>query len=306
VTPAGGHNTAKESEPAVVLGKSGRAGPPRIGPAGERALAESRAWADNPAAMPTRDSGGRVLFPYSESAPTIVCAPLHVCDIELQSGEVVQGSPHIGDSVRWKIAPAFSGTDERKTTHLIVKPTEAALDTNLIIATDRHTYHIRLVSSVDHYVSSVSFFYPDEQQQAWQELDRGSARTSAGNNATAGGDADVPNVAVNRLNFDYKIKVVKGKPNFRPLRAMDDGYHTYIAMNEDLPQGEAPVLLGISPSGDEQMINYRLKGNIYVIDGTIHKLALIAGVGRKQQRIELSREPCQRRGWLGICWDAKE
>jgi type IV secretion system protein VirB9 len=251
--------------------------------------------------MPFRDTGGRVVFAYSESAPTIICAPLHVTDIELQSGESVQGAPHIGDAVRWKIAPAVSGTEDHKTTHLIVKPTEVGLDTNLIVTTDRHTYHIRLVSGVDRYVSSVGFFYPEEQQQPWKDI----AQTTAAAGSSPGG-ADMPTVAVNRLNFDYRIKVVEGKPDFKPIRAMDDGYHTYIAMNEDLLQGEAPVLLGISASGEEQMVNYRLKGNIYVIDGTLSKMALIAGVGRKQQRIELTREPCKRRGWLGICWDPKE
>jgi hypothetical protein len=29
-------------------------------------------------------------------------------------------------------------------------------------------------------------------------------------------------------------------------------------------------------------------------------------VGSNQQRIELTRRNCERRGWLGICWDAKE
>jgi type IV secretory pathway VirB9-like protein len=87
---------------------------------------------------------------------------------------------------------------------------------------------------------------------------------------------------------------------------MDDGYHTYIAMNEDMPQREAPALIGISPSGAELMLNYRLQGNLYMIDGTQFKLALISGVGRHQERIELTRDPCRDRGWLGICWDPKE
>jgi len=275
--------------------------PIHISPPAARALTESHAWAENPAAMPSRNPLGRMLFPYGESAPTIVCAPLHLCDIELQAGEVIQGTPHIGDSVRWRIAPAISGTDEHRATHLIIKPTEAGLDTNLIITTDRHTYHIRLVSGFDHYVTSVGFSYPDEPQQVWKDF----SSTGAG---TAGGPGipDMPTVNVNHLNFDYKIKVVKGKPDFKPLRAMDDGYHTYIAMNEDLVQNQAPVLVGISKSGEEQLINYRVKGNLFVIDGTVHKMALLSGVGRDQQRIELTRQPCARRGWLGMCWDAKE
>lgn len=286
----------EKKAPAVVKDNP----PVRIGPPAQRALAESHAWAEDPNAMPARDSTGRVIFNYSESAPTIVCAPLHVCDIALQEGEVVQGTPHVGDSVRWKISPALSGNDEKRVTHLIIKPTESGLDTNLIIATDRHTYHIRLVSSSYRYLSSVGFSYPEEQQQEWADLSR-AVHGGSGN-----GSADMPSVAVNRLNFDYRIKVVKGKPSFKPLRAMDDGYHTYIAMNEDLVQQEAPVLIGITPQGEEQMINYRVKGNLYIVDGTVHKLAFVSGVGRDQQRIELTRDPCKQRGWLGLCWDAKE
>ena len=282
--------TPRKSAPPIHIGRPAQA-----------AIVESHAWAENPVAMPVRDPGGRVVFVFSESAPTIVCAPLRICDIELEPGEVVQDAPHIGDGVRWRVAPAVSGSGDRKVTHLIVKPTETGLDTNVIIPTDRRTYHLRLVSSADHYVSSVGFDYPEEQQQAWQSLVKTSSRSDS--SVTTG---EMPTVAVDRLNFNYRIKVVKGKPTFRPLRAMDDGYHTYIAMNEDLPEGEAPVLIGISPAGEEQMINYRLKGNLYVVDGTIFKLALISGVGKKQERIELTRDPCKNRGWLGMCWDPKE
>jgi P-type conjugative transfer protein TrbG len=296
--PANPSNSCDSTDCLASQTPPERKSPVHIGPPAQRALSESHDWAENPDAMPTRDPGGRVIFPFNQSAPTIVCAPLHVCDIELQAGEVVQGAPHVGDAVRWRISPAISGTDEKRVTHLIIKPTESGLDTNLIIPTDRHTYHLRLVSSTTRYVSSVGFFYPDDQQ-SWSDSAKSTkAKTNDG--------TDMPTVAVNRLNFDYKIKIVRGKPRFKPLRAMDDGYHTYISMSEDLPQQEAPVLVGISSSGDEQMINYRLKGNIYVIDGTVAKMAFIAGVGRDQQRVELTRDACKARGWLGICWDAKE
>jgi type IV secretion system protein VirB9 len=273
-----------------------------IGEPAQRAVTESHNWAENRLAMPVRDVGGRMMFPFGESAPTVICAPLRVCDIELQAGESVQGAPHIGDAVRWKVAPAVSGSDDRKVTHLIIKPTEPGLDTNLIVPTDRRTYHMRLVSSTDRYVSRVAFDYPDELQQAWQTL----PKTGVDSGNAGSSKDDMPTVAVNRLNFNYKIQVVKGNPQFRPQRAMDDGYHTYITMNENMPQQEAPVLVGISPSGEEQMINYRLKGNIYIIDGSIAKLALVSGVDGDQQRIEVSRDECRKRGWLGLCWDAKE
>lgn len=276
--------------------------PIEIGPPARRAVQESYGWAENPSAMPSLDSGGRVVFVFSESVPTIVCAPLRVCDIELQAGEVVQGAPHIGDAVRWKIGPAVSGSGDQQVTHLIVKPTESGLDTNLVVPTDLRTYHLRLVSSSRHYVSSVAFDYPDDQQQAWRDFSKASARHRDASNSVP----DMPNVAVDRLNFNWRIAVTEGKPAFKPARVMDDGYHTYISMNEEMPQREAPVLIGISPEGDEQMINYRLQGNMYVIDGMQTKLALISGVGRKQQRVELTRDECERRGWFGICRGSKQ
>lgn len=246
-----------------------------------------------------------MVVPFSESAPTVMCSPDHICDMELQPGERVLGAPQVGDEARWKVSPALSGSEDRKTIHLIIKPVEAGLDTNLLVPTDRRTYHVRLVSSFDRYVSSVGFFYPDDPAPG--QLSGTAAAVIPDIPGMAGlVGGDMPTVAVDRLNFDYKIKVVKGKPLYRPLRVMDDEYHTFIAMNDDLPQGEAPALIAIGRNGQEQMINYRLKGNIYVIDGTVYKLALIAGVGSDQQRIELQRRGCTRRGWLGMCRDPKE
>jgi len=294
-------------KPVDEPGKKKKPGPVvYIGKPAQRAIAESHDWAENPTALPERDALGRVIFTFGESAPTLVCAPIHVCDIELQAGERVQGAPHIGDSVRWKIAPAVSGSDEQKVLHLIVKPTAPGLDTNLLIPTNRRIYHLRLVSSNSHYVTSVAFDYPEDDPQLWQNWRPQSGKTSAkpmgpvnpGNAAD-----DLPEIAVERLNFNYRIKVAKGKPTFKPEHAMDDGYHTYITMNEDMPQREAPVLIGINADGQDQMINYRLKSNMYVIDGTFTKIALLSGVGRRQQRIELTRLPCNRQGPLAMCWD---
>jgi type IV secretion system protein VirB9 len=40
---------------------------------------------------------GRVLYSYGAGLPTVVCAPLRVCIIELQAGERLVGEPNIGD-----------------------------------------------------------------------------------------------------------------------------------------------------------------------------------------------------------------
>jgi type IV secretion system protein VirB9 len=71
---------------------------------------------------PSPGPDGRVMYLYGAGLPTVVCAPLRVCMIELQAGERIVGEPHIGDSVRWNISPAMYGTADQSTAVLILKP----------------------------------------------------------------------------------------------------------------------------------------------------------------------------------------
>ena len=49
---------------------------------------------------PIAGADGRVIYTFGAGLPTVVCAPLRVCMIELQAGEKLEGEPQIGDSVR--------------------------------------------------------------------------------------------------------------------------------------------------------------------------------------------------------------
>lgn len=84
---------------------------------------------------------GRVLYSYGAGLPTMVCAPLRVCIIELQTGEKLVGEPHIGDSVRWNLSLASYGNGESATSVIVLKPQTPGLDTNLLITTDRRAYY---------------------------------------------------------------------------------------------------------------------------------------------------------------------
>ena len=73
------------------------------------------------------------------------CTPLRACDIELQAGEVVTGVA-LGDTERWVTSPLDSGAADDPTSHVIVKPKDYDLATNIVIGTDRRTYHLSLLS----------------------------------------------------------------------------------------------------------------------------------------------------------------
>ena len=50
---------------------------------------------------------------------------------------------------------------------------------------------------------------------------------------------------------------------------------------------EAPALL-INAGRGTQMVNYRVKGNYYVVDRLFSDAILVAGVGRDQDRVTIS------------------
>lgn len=92
---------------------------------------------------PVAGADGRVIYNFGAGLPTIVCAPLRVCMVELQPGEKLEGEPQIGDSVRWNISPALYGNGDQATPIIVLKPQMAGLDTNLLITTDRRAYYLR-------------------------------------------------------------------------------------------------------------------------------------------------------------------
>jgi type IV secretion system protein VirB9 len=206
-----------------------------------------------------------------------------VCVVELEAGERVVGEPHIGDAVRWIIAPAGAGQSDSVTPMIVLKPKQAGLDTNLLVTTDRRAYYLRLISKPEEYLARVAFAYPEDEVRKWQvHLAQEEQRRKAERDA-----AQVsPVESLESLYFDYRIESVD--PHIRPVRVVDEGKKTFIQMTADAAHREAPVLVVIGPDGPE-MVNYRVKGDMYIVDRLFERGALLLGVGKKGQRAEIIR-----------------
>lgn len=127
-------------------------------PQAERTRDVSQRWRERAGPVALGDAG-RVVTTYGASVPTAFCAPLIVCYIELEPGEVLTDTPSWGDTARWQVTVKVQGADP-ETMVLEIKPSEDAGLTNLVIPTDRRLYTIHLVNDPGVSTPILSFRYP--------------------------------------------------------------------------------------------------------------------------------------------------
>ncbi len=234
---------------------------------------------------------GSVVYPFDQSQPVVKCSPLRACDIELQPGELVVGVA-VGDAERWITSPLSSGDPDRPTAHVIVKPKEYDLATNLVIGTTRRTYHLGLISIAEPRVEAgelayhrhVAFYYPDEIVRSWataEELDRHRA-----SRRQAAVTAEVSALSVDQLNFSYAVKGDKKIP-WTPTTVFDDGQHVYIRLPPAARSSDLPAVLVEVAGGGLAVSNYRLQGSWYIVDGLFRRAELVVGVGKKKRKVQI-------------------
>ena len=253
-----------------------------------------RYWQTGDASVITR--GNAIVFPFGESQPEVRCTPLRACDIELQAGEVITGVA-LGDTERWITSPLETGHAAGATPHVIVKPTQWDLVTNLVIGTDRRTYHLALlsptkggtVSGETDYYRHVSFYYPRDLVDYWStERQQQRTETSSREEATT---AELSALSVSELNFDYTLKGGRKVP-WAPLTVFDDSRHVYIQLPEAVRSADLPALLVEVDGGGMAIVNYRVRDSWFVVDGVFKRAELVVGVGRKRKKVEIiNRSP---------------
>lgn len=266
------------ASPVFAHGSAGGTSSARVAFANSRALRE-----------PTSAGflGAVQVYAYDEGATyRLYAAPERVTDIALEPGETVT-SVAAGDTVRWTVGDTTSGSGEGLRVHILVKPFSAGLHTNLVITTDRRAYHLELASSGAAAMTALSWTYPHDAMLILRRKQEAAAATAP---VAAG-------IAVADLHFNYAIS--GDKPDWRPLRAFDDGQQTYIEFPPSIGAGEAPPLFVVGPKGDAELVNYRVAGRFYVVDRLFGAAELRLG-GKRQDVVRITRvDPGSRRRGRG-------
>lgn len=217
------------------------------------------------------------IYPYTRGALyQVYTAPEQVTDIALQPGEELM-SVSAGDTVRWVLGDTISGIGEQAQVHILVKPIQAGLKTNLIITTSHRAYHLELHAFNETYMAAVSWRYSDQPLVQRRAV---SSKASSANEPVGQG------LQLGRLKFRYEIS--GDEPHWRPTRVFDDTRKVYIQFPTRLDQGEAPPLFVVGRDGKSQLVNYRMRDNYYVVDRLFSMAELRLGE-KRQDVVRISR-----------------
>jgi type IV secretion system protein VirB9 len=261
-----------------ALGRDGKSNPEPADPAAR--VNEANAAARM---QPARNGfiNSMQVYPFVDGALyQVYASPGQITDVALQPGEQLVGSGPVaaGDTVRWIIGDTESGAANARQVHILVKPTRPDLMSNLVINTDRRTYHMELRATEKTYMASVSWQYPQDQLIA---LRRQNAQAEAAQPVATGVD-------LTHVNFRYEV--TGDAAPWRPLRAFDDSKQVFIEFPRGIGQGEMPPLFVVGPQGEtSELVNYRVRGNYMIVDRLFAAAELRFGSDKNQKRVRISR-----------------
>ena len=158
-----------------------------------------------------------------------------------------------------------------------MKPTLPTLATNLVINSDRRTYHIELQALPTTYMASVSWRYPqDELVAISQAADIARAQTPI-----------AQGIDPARLNFNYRLG--GDSVSWKPLRAFDDGARVYIEMPPASAGADLPPLFLIGADSKAELVNYRVQNNFLIVDRLLDRAELRLGDKGHQKVVRIRR-----------------
>jgi P-type conjugative transfer protein TrbG len=222
-------------------------------------------------------NGALMLYDYDGGLVyQVYTMPLRVTDVYLEPGEKLIEQPFCGDTTRWTIGGGVSKVAGVDTQHLYLKPSEAGLETTLIVNTDRRIYHLIIKSFKDTFMMAVMWHYPGlgvPLDFLFKDNEKTSSLEREGGQRTDQAEGAASAVAVDPalLSSDYTVSYPKDHPpQWLPELVLDDGGKTYIVLPDTVIHHELPAVFG----ENGELVNFRVKDNVIVIDRLLRKMQL--------------------------------
>lgn len=205
--------------------------------------------------------GVEVTFPYFPQQVFKIYTQLgFVTDIKLEPGEVVKYVGG-GDTVRWQIDTATTGSVGRNVDHIYIKPMQNGINTNIVINTDKRSYQL-IVEAGHAYNPMVSWIYPKSDVEIYNEQQ-------------AKGYSSIDPTS---LKFGYKISNKDYK--WSPAAVFRSENKTYFKMKSEIKDTELPAIFAVDDEKKLLLVSYRFTDGYFIVDRVLDEAVLIAG-GKK-------------------------
>nr|WP_294512762.1 TrbG/VirB9 family P-type conjugative transfer protein [uncultured Rhodopila sp.] len=261
----------------------------------ERAgLNAAHRWIARPL-TPHLDEDGVVHFA-GRGQVIIVTAVNHVTDIALAPGEIISPPLHIGDADDWRFHPATSGSGRKTIEHVLVKPGNAGLSTNMVLETNKRTISVALTSRREDYMPLVALDIPEDPNK---EFAATATLLNAGNAATAAAASPCDQQPV--IPPD-QFRISGDTVTWRPVQAYvvstPVGLKTCIDFPSSIGSEDLPALLTLADDGGwfsaptKKIVNVRYVHRRFIADERLDRFILVDGVGGDQKSITITlRKP---------------
>ena len=194
----------------------------------------------------------------------IITSPGKITDFQLKPGEQISGTPFVTDSTNWKFTMGTSVENGQTIQPLFISPLQVGLDTSMIVLTDQRTYRFRMASFENQYMTGLSFRYPVQLSDGTyvsEDFEQYIADTAL---------SGAYSVDLTKVDYSYRVDIAKGKPNWAPITVDSDDTKTYMQLPVTIANSDSMPSVYLVKNGDENLVNYRIIGNIYQVDNVLN------------------------------------
>lgn len=252
----------------------------------------ARRWI-NKQQRPHLDGDGVVHFTSGKGQVFVVAAVDHITDISLSPGETIFMPMHVGDAESWKVHPANSRANGKPIAHILVKPTDAGLSTNIVVETNKRTISVALSSRQRDYMPLVSLDLADDEDSDMVNYANKLGGQQPSSQPVSACDQS-PVVPPDQFSIEGD------KASWRPTQVYQVstpvGIKTCVDFPSDIGSTSLPALLALADDGGfftgatKTVVNVRFVNRRFIVDEALGRFVLVDGVGSNQRKIKIVRK----------------
>lgn len=162
----------------------------------------------------------------------------------------------VGDSVAWLINPAGN--------RIFLKPVEQNALTNMTVITDKRSYLFELHAEETKDVRDKNMMF--EMRFIYPQSDNATIDVSR--------FEPMPDIERDAAKYNFRY-TIRGSTIIEPIRIFDDGEFTYFEFRDQ--NAEIPAFFRVDSVNNEELINFRKRGNYIVVERVASRFTLRRG-----------------------------